>query len=124
MRRRNVAIASLLSVAMSWPNRVINPRVGRSARNKRRMSEVLPAPRAGLAFGFPLGFRSVNERPASLQESPGLARFADADHLHELWNLLSGRCGLTRADRAVGSLRPLQADMVCGQRRGLGGCCR
>src|SRR6266508_2975832 len=45
----------------------------------------------GFAFGFPLGsplgFRSVNERPASVQRSPGLARFADADHLHELWNL-------------------------------------
>ena len=44
MRRRSVASASLLSVAMSWPNRVISPRVGRSDRNSRRSSELLPAP--------------------------------------------------------------------------------
>src|SRR6266581_3644168 len=35
---------------------------------------------------FPLGFRSVNERPVSVRENPCLARLADADHLHELWN--------------------------------------
>ena len=38
------ASASLFSVAISWPNSVISPRVGRSARNSRRSSEVLPAP--------------------------------------------------------------------------------
>ena len=41
MRRRSVASASLLSVAMSWPNRVISPRVGRSERNRSRSSERL-----------------------------------------------------------------------------------
>src|SRR5262245_4040955 len=44
MRRRSVASASALRVAISWPNREISPRVGRCARNRRRRSEVLPAP--------------------------------------------------------------------------------
>src|SRR5262249_9935643 len=39
-----LASASLLRVATSWPNRVTSPRVGRSDRNSRRKSELLPAP--------------------------------------------------------------------------------
>ena len=44
MRRRSVASESLLSVAVSWSNTVIRPRVGRSDRNNSRSSDVLPAP--------------------------------------------------------------------------------
>ena len=44
MRRRRVDTASRDNVATSWPNWVINPRVGSSDRNSRRSSEVLPAP--------------------------------------------------------------------------------
>ena len=44
MRRRKVAIESLLKVEVSWSKTVISPRVGRSDRNSRRNSEVLPAP--------------------------------------------------------------------------------
>src|SRR5262249_21034898 len=39
-----LASASLLRVATSWPNSVTSPRVGRSDRNSRRKSELLPAP--------------------------------------------------------------------------------
>ena len=44
MRRRSTASASFGMVAMSLPNSVISPRVGRSVMNNRRSSVLLPAP--------------------------------------------------------------------------------
>ena len=43
-RRRSVASESLESVATSWSNSEIKPRVGLSERYSSRSSEVLPAP--------------------------------------------------------------------------------
>ncbi len=48
---------------------------------------------------------------------PRRARFADADHLHQLRDILRGHRVLTGPDRAVGPLRPLPARVVCGQYR-------
>ena len=43
-RRRISARPRFDKVATSWPNMVIRPRVGRSDRNSRRSSVVLPEP--------------------------------------------------------------------------------
>src|SRR6185369_10561452 len=72
----------------------------------------LPRSHEPSAFGFPLVSGPLTNGLLACRRVPLAGANADADHLHKLRNLLSGRGGLARADWAVGPLRPLQADVV------------